>query len=471
VIRFFAHGWIHDYFLEPTHFFPYFGLDWIRPWPGPGMYVHFAAMGALAIAVALGYRYRASITAFGVLFGYAHLIDKTNYLNHYYLVLCLCFVMALLPLHAHASLDARRDPAVRAAVIPAWVLWALRAQIALVYGFGGVAKLRADWLLEAQPLRTWLAASTDAPVVGPWLAEPCVAFAMSWAGAAFDLSIVPLLLWRRSRRFAYAALVAFHLATLQLFQLGLFPWIMMSSSLLFLSPSWPREAASWLRRRGGPVPTGPSRPGAPAGAPATPAELRRASPAVRVALLSHFALQLVVPLRHWLYPGDLLWTEQGFRFAWNVMLIEKAGSVEAHVREPSTGRCWVRSPGAYLTPYQAKMMATQPDMILQFAHMVAADLRGRGVLDPEVRVHAVAALHGQRRAHLVDPEVDLAREPDGLAPRAWIYPDPERARAATRAGGTGCPPTNPRRAVVTVDALRDTRGASPPPSRSMRSHD
>lgn len=419
VVRYFAHGWIAEYYVEPTHFFSYLGFEWVRPWPGVGMYVHFAVMGVLALSIAAGLYYRASVVGFGVLFAYAHLIDKTNYLNHYYLVICLCFVMALLPLHRRASLDARRRPELGGATVPAWVVWALRAQVGAVYVFGGLAKLRPDWILDAQPMQIWLGASTDFPVIGGLFDEPWVAYAFSWAGALFDLSIVPLLLWRRSRPVAYVLVAVFHLTTMRLFQLGMFPWIMMASSLVFLPPDWPRQvAARWRRWRRGSAGAGEIAADA---APAAPARARARAPRVVLAVLAiHFALQLALPLRHLLYPGDVLWTEEGFRFAWHVMLMEKTGSVDARVTEPSTGRRWVVPPTAYLTRYQARMMSTQPDMILQFAHMVADDFRARGVRDPEVRIDAVASLNGRRRARLIDPTVDLARETDGLAPRPWI---------------------------------------------------
>jgi len=429
VVRFFAHGWISEYFLEPRHFFTYFGFEWVRPWPGIGMYLHFAAMGALALCITVGLFYRASVVGFGALFAYAHLIDKTNYLNHYYLVVCLCFLMAFLPLHRYASLDARRRPALRSATVPAWVVWALRAQIGLVYVFGGIAKLKPDWLLGAQPMQIWLAQSTDVPLLGPLFAERWMAYAMSWAGAAYDLSIVPLLLWRRSRPLAFAAVVTFHLLTMRLFQLGMFPWIMMASSLVFLPPDWPLRLATrlrrWLRRSipgPGPGPGPTTEPSAPA-SPAGPVPAGR--PRLALALLgAYFALHLAMPFRHLLYPGDVLWTEEGYRFSWNVMLMEKTGSVDAHVLEPSTGKRWVVSPTEYLTRYQAKMMSSQPDMILQFAHLVADDFRARGVRDPEVRIDAVASLNGRRRARLVDPTVDLAHEADGLLPKHWILPRP-----------------------------------------------
>jgi hypothetical protein len=417
VVRFFAYGWIDEYFLEPRHFFTYFGFEWVRPWPGIGMYIHFAAMGVLALCITAGLFYRASVVGFGALFAYAHLIDKTNYLNHYYLVICLCVLMAFLPLHRYASLDALRRPALRSATVPAWVVWTLRAQIGLVYVFGGIAKLKPDWLLDAQPMQIWLAQSTDVPLLGSLFAARWMAYAMSWAGAAYDLSIVPLLLWRRSRPFAFAAVVIFHLLTMRLFQLGMFPWIMMASSLVFLPPDWPRRLAARLRRRAA-EPSASVAPVAPGPAPA-------GRPRLALALLgAYFALHLALPFRHLLYPGDVLWTEEGYRFSWNVMLMEKTGSVDAHVLEPATGKRWVVSPTEYLTRYQAKMMSSQPDMILQFAHLVADDFRARGVRDPEVRIDAVASLNGRRRARLVDPAVDLAHEADGLAPRHWILPRP-----------------------------------------------
>ncbi len=78
-----------------------------------------------------------------------------------------------------------------------------------------------------------------------------------------------------------------------------------------------------------------------------------------------------MPVRHWLYRGDVLWTEQGFRYSWNVMLMEKDGYVEFYVRDKTTGERYIEYPEKHLTPLQEKMMSTQPDMILQYAHFLA----------------------------------------------------------------------------------------------------
>jgi hypothetical protein len=410
-LRYFAHGWIAEYFLKPAHFFKYWGFGWVQAWPGLGMYVHFGLMALCALGVLLGYRYRASTIGYGLLFGYAHLIDKTNYLNHYYLVVCVCGLMACLPLACAWSLDARRDARRRSAQLPSWMLWALRAQFGLVYVFGGIAKLNADWLLRAEPLSSWLARHSDWPLVGELLGARSTAFAMSWAGALFDLSIVPLLLWRKSRRLAFVALVTFHLLTAALFSIGMFPYLMIAGATLFFEADWPRKVGSWLQR---PL----ALPSAPPVQGACPETARWLQPALAV----YFVVQLLLPARHWLYPGQQCWSEQGFRFSWNVMLMEKNGAVDFRVVEPSTGRTFHVSPSDYFTPYQTAMMSTQPDMVLEAARTVAADYRARGLTQPAVYADAFASLNGRAMQRLLDPTVDLAREVDGLSNKTWILP-------------------------------------------------
>lgn len=421
-LRYFLNGWIAEYFLVPRHFFKYWGFAWVEPLPGLGMYACFALMALCALGVAAGYRYRLSVATYGLLFAYQHLIDKTNYLNHYYLVACVCGLMACLPLARVWSLDARRSGRHSDPCVPAYALWALRAQFGLVYLFGGLAKLNADWLLRGEPLRFWLERKSE---LLPWLgssAPPWLALGASWAGALFDLSIVPLLLVRRTRPFAYLAVLAFHGLTSRLFSIGMFPYLMVWGSLLFLEPGWPR----WLLARLG-LGT--------AGAESARPRYERAVAGYALPLLAvYFTLQLALPLRHWLYPGDVRWTEQGFRFAWNVMLMEKNGAVDFRVVEPGTGRTFHAAASDYFTPYQAAMMAPQPDMLQEAARIVAADFRARGVSSPRVFVDAFASLNGRPMQRLVDPHVDLSREPDGLANKPWILPlQPEHQALASLA--------------------------------------
>ncbi len=390
-IRFAAEGWIDQLYVAPQLTLGYPGLEWIVPLPGAGMYALFAALAVLGLAIAAGVRVRASALLFALGFTYVELLDQTCYLNHYYLVTILALLLAALPVERGT------------AVIPRWWLWVLRAQVGLVYVFAGLAKLGPDWLLDAQPMSIWLS-TMELPIVGDLVAHPAVAYAASWAGMLFDLAIVPLLLVRRTRALAFVAVVAFHVATWLMFPIGLFPWIMIANATLLCAPDWPRR---WWRR----VDTGALL--APAANPATPRWL--------VHLLAlHLVVQLLVPLRHVLYPGDVLWTGEGLRWSWKVMIVEKAGIARFEVVDPATGRRWLEYPRTYLTPRQEKMLAVEPELIRQFAHHLAARYRARGVSSVQVFADVEVAFNGRRRQRLVDPHHDLAAEPFAWGAYPWI---------------------------------------------------
>jgi hypothetical protein len=282
----------------------------------------------------------------------------------------------------------------------------LRAQLAILYFFAGLAKLNADWLFAAQPLGTWLALHADAPVIGPWLASRPAAFLASYAGAAFDLTIPFWLSWRRTRPYAYAVGCVFHLLVWLLFPIGVFSWVMIVATTVFFDPSWPRR---WLERRD----TSRAAEGTSSG---------RLAPISFAALAAYLAVQLALPLRYLLYPGQVNWHEQGFRFAWRVMLVEKAGQVEFTVVTDDDDRRFVIYPRETLTPLQYKMMTTQPDMIQEYAQHLSRRFSAAGHRRVRVYADAWAALNGRPRQRLIDPGVDLARAPRSLWPKPWILP-------------------------------------------------
>lgn len=419
LVRFLASGWIQPMYGDPSFFFTYPGFDWVRPWSVTGMYVHYAVLAALALAIAVGAWTRTSAALFTLGFAYTQLIDVTNYLNHHYLVVMLGALLAVLPSGRALSVDAWRQPAARLDEIPAWMVWAIRLQVACVYVYAGLAKVQADWLLHAQPLNIWLSARTDTPLVGPWLDERWVAFAASWAGCLYDLTIVGWLSWARTRRFALVAVVGFHAITGYFFNIGMFPLIMTTAVAIYFPPSWPRRwLARWSRR---------STTSARAPAP------RRAEPSRLLigALALHLAVQVALPLRHWLYPGTLAWNEDGMRFAWQVMVREKHGAITYVVRFPDGRRLEV-PPRRYLTARQEREMAGQPDLVAQLARRIAADFDRAGHGPVAVHVESAVSLNGRPPAPMIDPAVDLARVAD-LGPRTWVLPAPTSAPIHLRA--------------------------------------
>lgn len=405
LVRYVAHGWIDTVFVEPTFFFKYPGFEFVTVAGPGGLYALFAVTAAAALCVALGLWYRVATATFFVGFTYIQLMDVTNYLNHYVLVVLLAGLMCFMPLDRALSLRTWRTPRERRATVSAWVLYVLRFQIAVVYIFAAVAKLGPDWLWHGQPMNIWMSARSELPLIGPFIAMPEVALAMSWAGFLYDASIVPLLLWRRTRSVAYFTVLVFHAFTWLFFDIGMFPFIMTVSTTLFFAPSWPR------RRLGlGTV-----------GVAGTVSH-RSMSPLATGALAIFVALQLAVPLRHFLYEGNVLWHERGMRFAWKVMVREKNGSLHYRVTEPTSGRTWVVSPHEYLDWRQANEMAAQPDMILQLARHIAWDFAQRGVPNVSVEADSLVSLNGRPPARMIDPEADLTRVDESSGD--WILPAP-----------------------------------------------
>ena len=420
-VRFVAMGWVSELYIEPAHHFTYYGFGWVQPWPGWGMYLHFALMGLASLGVALGYRYRLSIVAFFLLFTYVELIDRTNYLNHYYFISLVSFLMIFLPLNRTASIDALRRPAgKKESTAPMAVIWMLRAQIGLVYLFAGLAKLNPDWLLNAEPLRIWLFNNTDTPLFGPLLREAWIPYAMSWAGAFFDLTIVGWLLWKKTRPYAYGVLVTFHLMTALFFpSIGMFPWIMIGATFIFFEPDWPQRLLRRLKRK-------PQRVARPSGSSSPVRATRPSWPAWAVVSLCalFFAVQVLVPLRHLAYPGNVRWTEEGYLFSWRVLVTEKTGLVKFRVSSAEFQGERLVYPEDYLTPLQVERMAYQPDMILATAHLIRDDFAGTGFEDVEVRADAYVTYNGRPAARFIDPDADLASISPGLGHKPWIFKAP-----------------------------------------------
>jgi vitamin K-dependent gamma-carboxylase len=428
VVRFLAYGWVDRFFVQPAFHFTYWGFDWVKPWPSWGMHAHFVALAVLAAMVMVGLWYRTAIVLFFLGFTYVELIDVTYYLNHYYLVTLLAFLLCFLPANVLWSMDACLQPAKRRERVPAIAVWILRLQVGVVYFYAGLAKSGPDWLLGAQPLNIWLSSRTDFPVVGALFREPATAYAMSWAGFLYDTTIVLWLSWRRTRLPAYLVLLGFHTATSALFRIGMFPVIMSGAALIFFSPSWPRRLLVASPGRHHRFQWG-YRPKLPRASRAPGAACHVLQPTqgrlALAALCAYAAVQILMPLRHRLYGGDVLWHEQGMRWAWKVMVREKNGAITYLVHVPSQNKTFYVNPARYLDSLQVREMSGQPDLILKLAHHVRDDFESRGHGDVQVFAKATVSLNGRRSVAMIDPAIDLGRVEDGVARASWILPAPE----------------------------------------------
>ncbi|MEA5461468.1 HTTM domain-containing protein [Arcicella sp. LKC2W] len=407
-LRFILKGWITDFYVQPQFFFTFYGFDWVRPLPEPYIYWVFYGLVFLSILITTGLFYRFAIVAFFILFTYVELLDKSVYLNHYYQVSLLAFLMCFLPMNHHFSLDNRLKKYLSFLLSNTYtqncMLWALRVQVGMVYFFGGIAKLRYDWLFTAQPLRIWLSANEHLPIVGHLLTEKWVAFTLSWLAMMFDLSAPFLLSFRKTRLPIYIVIVIFHLLTHFLFYIGMFPWMMIFTALIFFPSDFHERILSIF--------------------------IRKSQSTIQVSdnqthyfgklIMLFFLIQCLIPFRSYLYQGNVLWHEQGFRFSWNIMLMEKNASLEYHIKIKKTGEEFSVKPNDFLTKIQARQMSFQPDMILQFAHYLHQYYLENGIGETEVRAECYASLNGRGSQLLINPNIDLVKEKEGFYPKTWV---------------------------------------------------
>lgn len=412
IVRFWSKGWINELYITPRFLFPYYGFEFVS---SLGIYTYglFIVCAISAIMVMLGWRYRLFSLLLFLSFTYIELLDKTTYLNHYYFISLVCLLMVFMPAHVFFSVDSRRNPKLLADSIPRWYLDSIKLLVTILYFYAGLAKINSDWLLHALPLKIWLPARNDLPIIGFLFNYSWIHYAFSWFGCIYDLTI-PFLLWnKRTRLIGYGAVVAFHLATSMLFQIGMFPYIMIVTALVFFSDVFHMRVLDAIGNLFK-VPSILLRPNK------LYKEKNVYSDFLKGFLIVFFAIQILFPFRYLLYPGNLFWTEQGFRFSWRVMLIEKAGYAQFEVKQPN-GHSFIVNNNEFLSPLQEKMMATQPDMIVQYAHFLKNIYTKEGE-SPEIYVDSYVTLNGRMGTVFIDPTVNLANIQDSFSHKNWIVP-------------------------------------------------
>jgi len=420
IIRFWLNGWIDKLYIQPNFFFTYYGFDWVKPL-GNFTYILFAICGISAFFVALGYKYKLSIITFFLSFTYIELIDKTTYLNHYYFISILAFVMIFLPAQAYFSVDAKKNPLKNFEFIPKWNIDVLKLLICIVYFYAGLAKANSDWLLEAMPLKIWLPSKYDIFFLGDFLQQEWVHYTFSWFGFLYDIFIPFLMLYKPTRKFSFFLIVVFHILTRVLFPIGMFPYIMIVSALIFFDASVHQKILGFFSKifkieiskfNNTKILT-----------------LKPVRKKVQLTILAlFFTVQLIFPWRYVLYPGELFWTEEGYRFSWRVMLMEKAGYAQFKIVNEKTEKWFYVDNSDFLSSFQEKQMSFQPDFILQYAHYLAEHFKEQGHQNIAVYVESYAALNGRKSMPFINPEVNLLEHEDSFQHKTFILSFPDEIK-------------------------------------------
>lgn len=417
VLRFISKGWVYELYIQADFHFTYFGFDWIKPLPNDWMYLPFILMVLAATGILLGLFYRWSAFVYFVCFTYVELIDKSYYLNHYYFVSLVAFWMIFLPANRDFSLDVKRNPHLYAEKVPSWTIWIIQVQLGIVYVFAGIAKLHYDWLIQAQPLKIWLQAYRDLPVIGWLFASPVLAYFFSWFGCVYDLTIPFFLRKQSTRNYAYFFVVVFHVVTWMLFPIGVFPWVMIFSTLIFFPASFHESYLQGLKVFLGWV------------NPVSQYYQGHKRFLTLNVIAIYLLFQVLIPFRYLLYPSHLFWHEEGFRFSWRVMLMHKEGNATFFVKDKKTNGTIEIENCAYLSPVQIDQMATQPDMILQFAQHLKSKFNDTilsysnqqvHLNNPAINAEVFVSLNGRPSQLFINKKHDLALLSYNLVHRKWL---------------------------------------------------
>ena len=404
-----ATGWVKKNLIDPEFTFNFIGLDWLQPLPGIGMYLYFIVMGTLGIFIALGYRYRFSAGAFALLWTAVYLMQKTAYNNHYYLLILIALIMAFMPANRDYSLDARRNPSIRTNHMSAYLKWAIVLQLFIVYTYASVAKLYGDWL-DFSIIEILFKNKKSYPIIGGLLQEPLVHRVVGISGILFDLLIVPALLWKHTRKWAFVASLFFHLFNSIVFQIGIFPYLALAFTVFFFEPETIRKLffkkkEPYLEN----VLTVPPQ-----------REL------VLGILSLYFLIQLVLPIRHYFIKDDVLWTEEGHRMSWRMMLRSRTGITTFKIVNHTTGNSYLVNLDDYLSRGQKSKIKSYPDFMWQFAQRLRREYTEKGE-DISVFVNSRVSINGKPYQEFIDPKIDLGNVSwNYFGHNDWILPSPPK---------------------------------------------
>ena len=417
ILRFWVKGWIETLYIEPIFHFTYYGFSWINDW-GVYTYILFIVCGLSALLVMLGLFYRTAIILFFLSFTYIELIDKTTYLNHYYFVSVLSFLLCFIPANATFSLDNFRKK-IYYSHIPRYYITTIQGLIIIVYFYSGLAKINSDWLINAQPLSIWLFSKYDMPLLGGYLFQQSwMHYLMSWGGMLYDLSIPFMLLSKKLRWFAFTLVLFFHLFTAILFPIGMFPYIMILSTLIFFSEDFHKKGITLFYQVVKIIPLFKTSENNLVKSE----KIKSFNRPIAVLLGLVILIQILLPFRYLLYPGELFWHEQGYRFSWRVMLMEKRGYTQFKIVDSVTKKQFYVKNEDFLTEFQEKQMSFQPDFILEFAHHLGSFYNNHGHKNIQVFADSYVALNGRKNQQFIDPNVNLLEQTNGFENNEWILP-------------------------------------------------
>lgn len=380
-------GWVKNVFILSNFSFSFIGFEWLQPLPGYGMYYYFSIMGLTGLGIMLGYRYRLNIILFTILWSGVYFMQKSSYNNHYYLLVLISFLMIFIPANQEKSLDTKFGYTQKKHSIPNWIQLLFIIMISIVYVYAAIAKLYPDWL-NGTFTRNLLSGTDVSPFFQNLFSKKWFYLFIAYSGIAFDLLIIPFLLYKRTRTVALIATFIFHIFNSITLKIGIFPYFALGFALFFYDPKKIRkiffkeeiEIENTFNFYGKKI--------------------------VYFLVMPFIILQLLLPLRHHLIEGDVLWTEEGHRLSWRMMLRERSGFIIIKIKDNKTHEEKIYNYHENLTVKQAHQLAVKPDFIWQYCQRIKEEYKGK---DISIYINCRNSINRKAHQVLIDPDYDMAK--------------------------------------------------------------
>lgn len=382
-----SHGWIDAILIQPDFTFTFIGFEWLQPLPGNGMYYYFGLIGLTGIGIMLGFRYRVNIILFTILLSGVYFMQKAVYYNHYYLLLIISFLLIFLPANQEKSLDVKFGLVTKKETLPQWISLTFITLIGILYTYAAFAKFYPDWL-NGTFTKILLQRITTRPYLLELFSQKWFYVSFAYAGILFDLFIVPLLLYKRTRNLAFLASIAFHFFNSITLGIGIFPFLALSFTVFFYEPE--KIRVFFFRER---------------------IKIDNTfnyyeKKLMHYLIIPFMIIQLLLPLRHHLIKGDVLWTEEGHRLSWRVMLRERIGTIKIKIVDNMTKTETIYDHHKNLTYIQAKQLAVKPDFIWQYCQKIKEEYKGK---DISIYIDCMNSINGNTSKPLINPNYDMAK--------------------------------------------------------------
>lgn len=389
-------------------------LDFIKVMPEPIMNMLIVVLLICALLITFGVLFRPACIVLGTGYLYILLIDKSIYNNHIYLFVLLAFLLACTHAdHFYSFRRAKKDKPLWP-TLPRWEIFIIQLQFAIVYFYGGLAKINPEWLGRMEPIKTLVDNFPQDHALAFFYAHDFQIPLLTYGGLLFDL-FIPFLLWyKRTRIIALIPLMLFHVSNAFVFDdIGIFPFVMIFSTLIFFEPS----ELPFLKK-----------PAVVAGRKLKEQALVMTQSKYAIYfLIAFFIFQFLFPFRGFFLPNNPDWSSIAGKFSWRMKIQTRDIQRMAFtIQDGPDNPAMDVSLNTFANPMQIMSIAADPRATVSMAKALAEEGRKQRMQNPIVKAEVLISWNGREPVYFVDPQVDLTKVTySAFSTNPWVMPKPE----------------------------------------------